>query len=142
MSIQKDAAQALAEREEIVNAYTDVGDVQALEALRLMRASAEDKEKAALELAILIRKRTLKGELEMLAFTAEWWEKSAVPLAAAFPVFITFLASEKILDGHLRSKVLLASYLLGGLAWGVCRWVALKYGGRAKRGAADLGKVD
>lgn len=142
MSIEDIAAQALAERNAAMRRYAAVPDVEALEALRLQNASEEDKEQANRELAILRRKRTMKGEWEDLSALADFFDKSALPVAAAVPVFLTFLAGEKILVDPLRSKVLVTAYLFGGCAWIFCRWKAFQYGRRAKRGAAELGKVD
>lgn len=142
MSIKEKAAQALAERELAMDAYGAVESVAALEALRASLVGAEDEARAILDLTILHRKRAEKGELEELNAVADWFDKSALPVAAAFPVFLTFLASEKILADPMRSTALLVAYLFGGVLWVICRWKSLQYSKRAKRGAAELGKVD
>lgn len=142
MSIKERAAQALAEREESLEDFAKIGDFRALEAHRLAGLSEEERLLANLDFAILARKRAIKGELDVLDRWADLYDKAALPAAAAVPAFLTFLASEKVVVDPVRSTVLAAAYLFGGSVWIFCRWMAHRLSCRAKRGAADLGKVD
>ena len=140
MSIENIAAQALAERIESMNAYSGVTDVGALEELRA--GAADVKDQRILDLVILARRREEKVQLESYAQLADLFDKSALPAAAVLPVFLTFLASEKLLSDPWRTTILTVAYILGGVVWIYCRFRSLRYGSMAKRGAASLGKVD
>lgn len=141
MSIREHAAQARAERDAVLVELAAL-DVASLEALRL-RATDDDRLlQACLDHEILARKRAAKAELEELAVQADFFEKASLPLAAAIPVFLTFLAGEKVLLDTWRPVILGIAYVVGGVLWAVCRGLSLRYGKRAKFGAAELGKVD
>lgn len=120
--------------------YESNYDIRELEDLRpLMKSQQEQK---TLDEVIARRKRQAKGELEALEKVAEFFDKSAIPLSAAFPTLAMFLAAEHVLDDPARFYVLLGSYMVGGLIWGSFRWLALRCGQEARRGLADLGRVD
>lgn len=107
-----------------------------------LRAGAADvKDQRILDLVILARRREEKVQLESYAQLADLFDKSALPAAAVLPVFLTFLASEKLLSDPWRTTILTVAYILGGV-WIYCRLRSLRYGSMAKRGAASLGKVD
>ena len=125
---------------ESMNAYSGVMGMEALEELRAGAVFAKDRR--ILDLVILARRRAEKVQLESYGHLAELFDKSALPAAAALPVFLTFLASEKLLADPWRTTVLTAAYVLGGAVWVYCRLRSHWYGSRAKRGAATLGKVD
>jgi len=140
MSVEEDAAQAFLEREAALLRYATIDSLVALEALRSRTADPKDRE--ALDAVILQRRREEKSELEELNAVAELYDKAALPIAAALPVFLTFLAGEKLLVGPARTYVLVLAYLSGGVMWIFCRWKAYQCAREAKRGTALLGKVD
>ncbi len=134
------AAQALAERRQAIQAYDGVRNVEALEAMR--PGITDVKEREFLDAVILIRRRLEKGAWEEFEKRADLYDKAAIPLAAALPVFVTFLGAERVLVDPVRFALLLAAYIFGALVWLVSRWASFKYGTRAKRGLARLGKVE
>lgn len=120
--------------------YESNYDIRELEDLRpLLKDQQEQK---TLEEVISRRKRQAKGEFEALEKVAEFFDKSAIPLSAAFPTLAMFLATEHVLDDPARFYVLLGSYMIGGVIWGFFRWLALRCAQEARRGLADLGRVD
>jgi hypothetical protein len=141
MSIREDAAQAKAERDAILTELAAL-DVASLEALRLRSDQDNRLLQACLDQEILARKRAVKAELEELAVQADFLEKVSLPIAAAIPLFVTFLFSEKVLPDPWRTTLMVAAYLAGGGIWAVCRGLSLRFGKRAKVGSAGLGKVD
>lgn len=140
MSIEDVAAQALAERRGAMRAYDSVRQLAALEELRAQ--TAEPKQQRVLDLVLLERRRQIKADGEVYDRLSDLFDKASLPAAAALPVFVTLLASERLLVDPLRQKVLLVSYLFGGVLWLICRWYSYRLGVRAKRTAALLGKVD
>jgi hypothetical protein len=134
------AAQALAARRQAIRAYDGVRNVEALEAMRARATEEGDRE--VLDKVILIRRRQEKGAWEELVTRADLYDKASIPLAAALPVFVTFLGAEHVLVDPVRFGLLLTAYLFGGFIWLASRWASFKYGARAKRGLARLGKVE
>lgn len=58
--------------------------------------------------------RSIKVELETFDRLAELYDKSALPMAAALPAFLTFLAGEHVIVDPWRTKFLMLAYLFGG----------------------------
>lgn len=129
-------------REEKLVLWARNDNKQKIRELESMRSLVKQEDSHLLEELITLRKREAKGDYEALEKAAEFFDKSAIPLAAAFPTLAMFLATEHVLDGPFRFPVLLASYMLGGTIWGFFRWMSLRLAQEARRGLADLGKVD
>ncbi len=141
ISIETAAAQAMAERQAAMKFYEAIADWRTLQALRDSDDPVAGSSKV-LELVILERKRLAKGDLEALEKVADLFDKASLPLAAAFPVFMSALAGEKLLVDALRAKLVIGAYIIGGIFWIVLRALSLLYALRARRGLAELGKVD
>lgn len=138
--LEEAAGQALAAREEAARPYEAIRDLAALEAMR--SSSADDQQREILDHVILRRKRQVKGDFEALERIADLFDKAAVPLAAALPVFVSFLSAEHALVDPARFRWLLGSYTFGAVVWLFCRFASVRYGARARRGLAHLGKVE
>ena len=140
MLVNQEAASALAQRALAVDAYGGITSIETLEALRDNTMLETDRK--VLDQVILMRKRSEKARLEQLAAGAEVMEKSSLPLSAAMPVFVTFLASEQLIAPPWRTVSLASAYLIGGLLWITCRLLAFKWLKDAKVGIVRLGKVE
>jgi len=134
-----DASAALAARTAYL-AQFEKASLAELEALRPRMESGPQRDD--LDAAILSRRRVRKAFLESLTTLADLFDKAALPAAAAIPVFLTFLATEKLLVERWRSTVLVVGYMVGAILWLFCRWKAYQLTNEAKLGAAELGKVD
>ena len=141
MTIREEAARARTEHHATLAEYAQL-DQDSLEALRLQCPEDDRRRRAYLDLALTLQRRDVKAEIEVLALQAEFFDKAALPMAAAFPVFMTFLASEKVLADPWRTAAVGCSYVVGAVLWMICRWQAFRLGRRAKHGTAELGKVD
>ncbi len=135
----QDASSALAAR--VANfAQFESATLAELEALLPRMESGVQRDD--LDAAILSRRRVRKSFLESLTTLADLFDKAALPAAAAIPVFLTFLATEKLLTDRWRTTVLVGGYLVGAILWLFCRWKVYQLTNEAKLGAAELGKVD
>jgi len=140
MNIHDPVKKAQAFQDQAVRAYRSVRDVRVLELLRA--ESKDDVERRRLDLVILLRKRAAKAEFEAIEREADFWDKAALPCAAAIPGLLNLLAGASVANDPLWRAANVACCVAGAVVWLLCRLAALNQSKRAKAGLADLGKVD
>lgn len=133
-----DGATALSQRQAFLAQHTDLPLAQ-LEALRARLSGAERDD---LDSLITQRRRATKALLENLSVMSELFDKAALPAAAALPVLLTLMASERLIADSVRTWLLISAYIVGGALWALCRWASFLYLKQARLGSADLGKVE
>lgn len=132
--------EAVAYRDQLFSSLDEVPDFQTLE---VMRALAKDEDlRRAIDVVLVQTKRKAKEEFERYDRLADFWDKAALPMAAAIPGFFAIMISDHLVPNPVPSGATAASYLAGAIAWLICRVAAVRYGIRAKAGLALLGKVD
>lgn len=135
-----DAAVAQRARQASHSQYALIDSIAALEALRAGMETGQERD--SLDALLVQRRRTAKASLENLGVLGDLYDKAALPAAAALPVLLTLLVSERLIGDTVRTWLLLSAYLVGGALWALCRWMSYRYSKEARNGAATLGKVD
>jgi hypothetical protein len=141
MSSHEIAAQIQSRREQAICPFENIDDLNMLEALRDVIVG-NDKMLATLDDLILERKREAMGDALALECVADLYDKSAAPLALAFPVLIAVVGAEALVPTPLAHWLSGASYLLGATLWVVMRILSLRTAKHARLKLARLGKVD
>jgi hypothetical protein len=142
MSIQELDAQAMADRAERRKHWATFRQLSPSTLEELLRKPANADQLASLQEYVLLDRRERKGQLETQEKIGESRERAALPLAAAVSFLGSWSAGLSLVPLSWKPGTVFAFGLLGSLLWWFIRESGYKLIINARKGLAQLGKVD